>query len=706
MEHLPTALSYAKQVGCNPWLIVNPSINEAEWGNLVDYLCAPAGVGYASRRPANHPGPYTSDFSTIYLEFGNEEWGTQTTATTYPTTQEKYGAYGHYMISQAIAGKSYFDKNKIKFVANGFTLNPSNTTSIMKDFTEASLVDYFSYSGGDSSLTGDACYQNELLSVPEGVAASNGSGGSGGVGVYLAQDAQSQKSDAAGGLNYQTSVYEGGPGSDAPGSTTTGDDSLAAATTAIDQALACSLNGFGPQNFFLCNLGTGPYSSHLNFAGGLIPHPVWEALKMRNRYCAGDMVEVTTNTVPVTTDGKSAPLIATYAFHNGTNYDVAVVSRDLNNTTPVTLHLPEGVNAGATLYTLTGDPRANNNSSLIIPIGTQSLTNFKQDYTFNMPAGSFYVFQAVASGAALTAAPTFTPSAGTYTTTQNVAITSSTPGSVIYFTTDGSTPTTSSAVYSSPVAVSASETLKAIAVSSAYSDSAVSTSAYVIHPGGGSSGTMVSWNFSGKTGDETSDSPTTVDTNVTATSLARGSGLLPEPPGYSTYQDLANTFSFYPNGNQFGSTLAASQANNDYASFSITPNSGFKLSLSQVKLAEFYYLGATTLVPALEYSTDGTNFTPGSFSPGTSGSTGSPSTNTVDVSGIPALQNSSATVTLRVYFYDTASNVYVRAGLGPVSGDSLSVTGSTSHPALQPTFSPAAGTYTTLRGYKFTGIKG
>jgi sugar lactone lactonase YvrE len=80
------------------------------------------------------------------------------------------------------------------------------------------------------------------------------------------------------------------------------------------------------------------------------------------------------------------------------------------------------------------------------------------------------------------AAPTFTPPAGTYTTGQTVTISSTASTPTIYYTTDGTTPTTSSTLYSNPVSVSANKTLKAIAVSPGYINSPVATAAYVIAP--------------------------------------------------------------------------------------------------------------------------------------------------------------------------------------------------------------------------------
>jgi subtilase family serine protease len=80
------------------------------------------------------------------------------------------------------------------------------------------------------------------------------------------------------------------------------------------------------------------------------------------------------------------------------------------------------------------------------------------------------------------ATPTFSPAGGTFTTAQTVTIDDTTPAAIIYFTTNGTTPTTSSTRYYSPTKVSASETIKAIAVAAGYADSAVATATYTITP--------------------------------------------------------------------------------------------------------------------------------------------------------------------------------------------------------------------------------
>jgi Chitobiase/beta-hexosaminidase C-terminal domain len=89
------------------------------------------------------------------------------------------------------------------------------------------------------------------------------------------------------------------------------------------------------------------------------------------------------------------------------------------------------------------------------------------------------------------ATPTFSPVPGTYSSAQSVALSDATAGASIYYTTNGTTPTTGSTLYnpSNPIPVSSSMTIEAIAAASGYANSAVASGAYVI---GSSAATEVS----------------------------------------------------------------------------------------------------------------------------------------------------------------------------------------------------------------------
>ena len=78
--------------------------------------------------------------------------------------------------------------------------------------------------------------------------------------------------------------------------------------------------------------------------------------------------------------------------------------------------------------------------------------------------------------------PVFSPPAGTYTSTQSVTISDTTPGATIYYTTNGTTPTTSSATYTGAITVSSTETMEAIAAAAGYANSAAATARYTITP--------------------------------------------------------------------------------------------------------------------------------------------------------------------------------------------------------------------------------
>jgi glucosylceramidase len=95
-----------------------------------------------------------------------------------------------------------------------------------------------------------------------------------------------------------------------------------------------------------------------------------------------------------------------------------------------------------------------------------------------------------------TAAPAFSPAPGSYTSAQTVSLFDATAGAAIYYTTDGSTPTAASSLYSAstPIAVSASTTINAMAVATGYLNSTVAAGVYKISMSGPAVSVVLSTN--------------------------------------------------------------------------------------------------------------------------------------------------------------------------------------------------------------------
>lgn len=84
------------------------------------------------------------------------------------------------------------------------------------------------------------------------------------------------------------------------------------------------------------------------------------------------------------------------------------------------------------------------------------------------------------------ATPVLSPDGGTYTSSAvTVTISESTPGATVYYTTDGSIPTTNSPVYTAPLQLTATTTINAMGVASGYSNSNIAAATYTFTTGGG-----------------------------------------------------------------------------------------------------------------------------------------------------------------------------------------------------------------------------
>jgi len=142
--------------------------------------------------------------------------------------------------------------------------------------------------------------------------------------------------------------------------------------------------------------------------------------------------------------------------------------------------ISDATSGAAIYYTTNGTIPTTASTAYIGPITVGSTETLEAIAVAKGDANSAIASAAytIASSLPTASAPTFSPAAGSYSSTQSVTLSDATSGATIYYTIDGSTPTASSTAYTGPITVSSTETLEAIAV--ATGDSAVASAVYSI----------------------------------------------------------------------------------------------------------------------------------------------------------------------------------------------------------------------------------
>ena len=181
-------------------------------------------------------------------------------------------------------------------------------------------------------------------------------------------------------------------------------------------------------------------------------------------------------------------------------------------------------------------------------------------YSFVMPESDVTVN--VTFNCTAPANPTFSVATGTYTTVQNVSISCATAGATIYYTTDGSTPTSSSTPYTGTITINSTTTLKAIAYIGTCT-SGVTTATYTMELP-----TYTVTCATGLTGGSISASPTSAVEGTTITITAT------------------------PESGYFLGTITATDANDDPVTVTVNGNEGtFTMPASNVTVTATFTQG-------------------------------------------------------------------------------------------------------------------
>ena len=277
-----------------------------------------------------------------------------------------------------------------------------------------------------------------------------------------------------------------------------------AANTALDTSASCTTTGVSsttPQITWTPNDTTAGYNTSYTASITLTADTDYE-------FTDSTTATVLGNSATSVTKNADGTLTVTYAFTatakdkltsitapqaitvaNGTAYDAMNLPATVNIVT-------EGNTASSAQVTWdTTTPASGSYDPAVLTQQTVTL-NGTVDCPDSIDANGVSLTTIITitiSAAGIVGAPTANPTAGTYSENQSVALTSSTEGATIYYTTDGSEPTILSGVpdgttqqYTAPIAVTGTEgqssttTIKAIAVKNGMQDSSVETFTYTI----------------------------------------------------------------------------------------------------------------------------------------------------------------------------------------------------------------------------------
>ncbi len=193
--------------------------------------------------------------------------------------------------------------------------------------------------------------------------------------------------------------------------------------------------------------------------------------------------------IPIVTNGKvyvaANGEVDVYGLFNGEpNAAAPVVSPNGGSfQASQNVQLSSATASASIYYTLDGSTPTPSSTLYTAPITISTETTLKA-----LASAPGYVQSGVSTAtfSFISQAPTVValPAGGSYLTAQTVTLSDSDTSAKIYYTTDGSTPSANSSLYTGPIQVGVSETLKAIAIDPVLQNSNIDAETYVIQNGG------------------------------------------------------------------------------------------------------------------------------------------------------------------------------------------------------------------------------
>ncbi|MBX3459937.1 MAG: hypothetical protein KF696_08220 [Planctomycetes bacterium] len=413
-------LQLCQHIGAEPWIVMPPTASQQDLLNFMEYLCGTSGT-YATRRTSQgQTAPWTTVFSKIHLEWGNELWGAGDPGDPFGGASVRGGVRLGRCADRAFAfmkGSSWYTANSsvLNFIVGGqagYAGRQQEIEANSNDHDSTALAPYFGeLSDGWST---DAQMFGPLFAYP----------------FYHALHAngrmrQSKQYLVNGGNNSDLSIYEinfhttgnGGPLAGLP--TTTRNEFVAGASGAIAMPLnmlvylteleareQCGFCALGYAYRFDTSGGWPPAQNQFVHIWGMLrdlyhynlKRPTWLGVELVNKAVMGDAITTThTGDNPDWTQSgingvgaaTTVNYVQSFAFRSGNTYGIVLMNLDLVNQHGVRLNVPGTPQANANIWRIEpNNIRDMNLNAANVTIQLQAVTNFASGYEMVLPKHS------------------------------------------------------------------------------------------------------------------------------------------------------------------------------------------------------------------------------------------------------------------------------------------------------------------------------
>ena len=421
---LNTFLRLCREVGAIPFITVPPAFSDAaSWqvgdltdhvianvyedhGNLVDYLGGDANTAYGARREADGHSRWDQEFAVIYLELGNELWGTPDDSWDMDPNQNEdllaqmlnFVTYNQTRMSEMRGRPGWRANMKVGFCGRSPTTwiggwpgsYDGTVVPAIGALTDFSTIDLY-YGGGAANDSDEVIFGTLFATAQQH--------------EHEIADMKIAFSEANNGVDIETTVYEGnatwgGYENDLndPSALYFKSVSQGAAVSLLDVYAASNRAGVTVNNHFhyAGNVwgATGPYPA-------VNRKPAFYALKLFDTEVAGDMVSCQVQGADTWDDAitgeQAIPTLACYPYLDGEVYSILIINRHRTQAREVRVTGPLAPLRATWLSH--ADINANNESGEVVNLQTDQLSGVLEDpITLNVPAHSAVVLVASKSG--------------------------------------------------------------------------------------------------------------------------------------------------------------------------------------------------------------------------------------------------------------------------------------------------------------------